>query len=131
LTLSPPINLDPKWLLSHAAYTASKYAMTLLTTGLAEQYRERGMVANCLWPATLIATAAVRNVVSDDDGLRRSRRPEVMADAAAVLLTRPAHEGSGQCYLDTEVLRQAGTTDLSVYAYDSAREEDLAPDLFL
>lgn len=130
LTLSPPINLDPKWLGAHAAYTVSKYAMTMLTLGLAEQYRDR-IIANCLWPATLIATAAVRNVVAGDDGIRASRRPEIMADAAAVLLTRQASAGSGGCYIDADVLRANGVSDLSAYAYDGAGEDELAPDLFL
>ena len=130
LTLSPPLNLDPKWLGAHAPYTVSKYAMTMLTLGLAEQYRDR-IIANCLWPATLIATAAVRNVVAGDDGIRASRRPEIMADAAAVLLTRPASAGSGECHIDADVLRASGISDLSDYAYDGASEDVLAPDLFL
>lgn len=131
LTLSPPINLDRKWFAAHAPYTASKYAMTMLTMGLAEEYRDQGIVANCLWPATLIATAAVRNVVAGDGGVRSSRRPEIMADAAEVLLTQPTSAGSGECYIDADVLRAAGVTDLSAYAYDGASEADLSPDLFL
>lgn len=131
LTLSPPLNPDPKWLAEHAPYTVSKYAMTMLTIGLAEQYREEGIVANCLWPATLIATAAVRNIVGGDSGIRASRRPEIMADAAAVLLTQPASAGSGNCYIDADVLKATGITDLSGYAYDGASEQDLAADLFV
>ena len=131
LTLSPPLNPDPKWLAAHAPYTVSKYAMTMLTLGLAEQYRDHGIVANCLWPATLIATAAVRNIVAGDAGIRTSRRPEIMADAAAVLLTQPAWAGSGRCYIDSDVLLGAGVTDLSGYAFDAAGEADLTPDLFI
>ncbi|GAA4351858.1 SDR family oxidoreductase [Angustibacter luteus] len=131
LTLSPPLNPDPKWLAGHAPYTVSKYAMTMLTLGVAEQYREHGIVANCLWPATLIATAAVKNVVAGEEGMRASRRPEIMADAAGLLLTRPASAGTGHCYLDEEVLRSSGVVDLSVYAHDGASEHDLQPDLFL
>ena len=131
LTLSPPLNLDPKWLAVHAPYTVSKYAMTMLTIGLAAQYRDKGLVANCLWPATLIATAAVRNVVAGDAGIRTSRRPEITADAAAVLLTQPASAGSGQCYIDADVLNSVGVTDLSDYAYDGGRDEELSPDLFI
>jgi citronellol/citronellal dehydrogenase len=131
LTLSPPLNLDPKWLAEHAPYTVSKYAMTMLTLGLAAQYCDAGMVANCLWPATLIATAAVRNVVAGEAGMRAARRPEIMADAAAVLLTQPAPAPTGNCYIDAEVLQAAGITDLSPYAYDGAAEQDLAPDLFI
>lgn len=131
LTLSPPLNLDPKWLAEHAPYTVSKYAMSMLTIGLAAQYRDKGIVANCLWPATLIATAAVRNIVAGNDGIRASRRPEIMADAAAVLLTQPASAGNGNCYIDAEVLTAAGITDLSGYAYDGTPEQDLAADLFV
>jgi citronellol/citronellal dehydrogenase len=131
LSLSPPLNLDPKWFAEHAPYTVSKYAMTMLTLGLAAQYRVQGVVANCLWPATLIATAAVQNVVAGDSGMRASRRPEIMADAAAVLLTRPASEGSGQCYIDADVLRSAGVTDLSDYAWEGAGDDELAADLFV
>lgn len=131
LTLSPPINLDRRWLGEYAPYTASKYAMTLLTLGLAEQYRGAGIVANCLWPETLIATAAVQNVVAGDEGIRSSRRPEIMADAAAILLTRSAAAGSGECLIDADVLRAHGITDLSPYAHDGADDRDLERDLFL
>ena len=131
LTLSPPLNPDPKWLAVHAPYTVSKYAMTMLTLGVAEQYRNHGIAACCLWPATLIATAAVQNIVAGDDGMRAARSPEIMADAAAVLLTRDSSESNGKCYVDAEVLRAAGVTDLSPYAYDGAGEDELAPDLFL
>ena len=131
LTLSPPLNLDPKWLAEHAPYTVSKYAMTMLTIGLAAQYHDKGIVANCLWPATLIATAAVQNIVAGDNGIRTSRRPEIMADAAAVLLTQPPTAGNGTCYIDADVLTAAGIIDLSHYAHDNASEQDLAPDLFI
>ncbi|ONH60424.1 short chain dehydrogenase [Frankia sp. CcI49] len=131
ITLSPPLNLDRQWLSRHAPYTVSKYAMTMLTLGLAEEYRDRGITANCLWPATLIATAAVRNVVAGDAGMRASRRPEIMADAAAVLLARPAEAGTAECYLDEDVLRISGVTDLSRYANDAAYGANLEPDLFV
>ena len=131
VTLSPPINLDPRWLAEHAPYTVSKYAMTLLTLGVAEQFRDRGIVANCLWPETLIATAAVQNVVAGDAGIRGSRRPEIMADAAAILLTRPQNEGTGECLIDADVLRRAGVADLTGYIHDGADETGLVKDLFL
>lgn len=131
LSLSPPLSLDRKWLAHHAPYTVSKFAMTMLTLGLAEQYRDRGITANCLWPATLIGTAAVQNVVAVDNGMSRSRRPEIMADAAAVLLTRAASEGNGECYLDEEVLHAVGIDDLSGYAYDAANDGHLQADLFV
>ncbi|WP_043735904.1 SDR family oxidoreductase [Nocardia asiatica] len=131
LTLSPPLNLDPIWFSEYAPYTVSKYGMTMLTLGVAEQYRERGIAANCLWPRTLIATAAVQNVVAGDEGMRAARRPEIMADAAALVLTYTAEEASGRCFIDDEVLRAAGVSDLSRYLHDGATEDRLETDLFL
>ncbi|WP_116200521.1 SDR family oxidoreductase [Amycolatopsis circi] len=128
LTLSPPINLDRKWFGAHAPYTVSKYAMTMLTLGLAEQYRHHGLAANCLWPRTLIATAAVQNIVGGDDGMRAARRPEIMSDAAHLVLTGSA---SGECYLDDDVLRAHGVTDFAEYRYGTATEDQLQTDLFL
>ena len=131
LTLSPPLNLDPKWFRTFSPYTASKYAMTMLTLGVAEQYRDAGITANCLWPETLIATAAVQNIVAGAEGIQSSRRPEIMADAAGIVLTRPKDVGSGECLIDAEVLRGAGVADLSAYAYEGAAESDLEMDLFI
>ena len=131
LTLSPPLNLDRRWLAVHAPYTVSKYAMTMLTLGVAEQYREQGIAANCLWPRTLIATAAVQNIVAGDEGMRSARRPEIMADAAALILSGFPRENTGQCYVDEDVLRAAGITDLTPYLADGASEEHLETDLFL
>ena len=131
LTLSPPVDLDPRWLGGHAPYTLSKYGMTILTLGLAAELRDRGIAANCLWPRTIIATAAVQNLLGGDEAMARSRRPEIVADAAHAILTRPASESTGNCFIDDEVLAQAGVTDLSQYRYGDASEEDLQPDLFL
>jgi citronellol/citronellal dehydrogenase len=131
LTLSPPLNLDRKWLAQHAPYTVSKYAMTMLTLGVAEGRRDEGVAANCLWPRTLIATAAVQNIVGGDAAMATSRRPEIMADAAYEILTRPARECTGNTFIDDEVLRDAGVTDLSSYRFEAARDEDLQLDVFL
>jgi citronellol/citronellal dehydrogenase len=105
LTLSPPLNLDPHWLGAHAAYTVSKYAMTMLTRGLATQSHPRPLAANCLWPRTTIATAAVQYVVGGDAVMAASRKPEIMADAAHAILTRGAAEVTGECFIDEDVLR--------------------------
>jgi citronellol/citronellal dehydrogenase len=131
LTLSPPLNLDRRWLKEHAPYTVSKYAMTMLTLGVAEQYRDEGVLANCLWPRTLIATAAVQNLVGGDDGMKVARRPEIMADAAHVVLTRGPGAASGECLIDDEVLRAGGITDFAPYRYGDATEAQLKTDLFL
>ncbi|ALL79728.1 short-chain dehydrogenase (plasmid) [Pseudonocardia sp. EC080610-09] len=131
LTLSPPLNPDPVWLAAHAPYTISKYGMTMLTVGLGHQEHPVPLAANCLWPRTTIATAAVQNLVGGDAAMAVSRRPEIMADAAHVILARKASEATGQTYIDEEVLRAAGVTDFASYRFDGASEEDLKIDLFL
>jgi citronellol/citronellal dehydrogenase len=130
LTLSPPIDLDPKWLGPHAAYTLSKYGMSMLTLGVAEELRGDGVAANCLWPRTLIATAAVQNLLGGEASMARSRRPEIVADAAHAILSRPPADCTGTCFIDDDVLRAEGVTDFAPYLF-TGREEDLATDLFL
>ena len=115
LSLSPPLNLSPKWLGAHPAYTLAKYGMSLLTLGWAAEYAEHGVAANCLWPETLIATAAVQNLLGGDDAMAVSRTPEIVADAAVEILGRPSRECTGNTFLDVDVLREAGITDLSKY----------------
>ena len=131
LTLSPPLNMDRKWLAAHAPYTVSKYAMTMLTLGVAESRREQGIAANCLWPRTIIATAAVQNLLGGDAAVAVSRRPEIMGDAAFEILTRPARECTANTFIDDEVLAEAGVTDLSSYRFGAGNEDDLQTDLFL
>src|SRR4051794_24891308 len=127
LTLSPPLNLDPKWFGPHVAYTIAKYGMSMCTLGMAEEFR--GEVAfNSLWPRTIIATAAVQNLLGGDAAMARSRRPEIMADAAYAIFTRPARECTGNFFIDEDLLEGV---DLGRYRYGDAAEEDLAPDLFL
>lgn len=130
LTLSPPIDLDPKWLGPHAAYTLSKYGMTMLTLGLAEELKDAGVAANALWPRTLIATAAVQNLLGGEASMARARRPEIVADAAHAVLVQDPASCTGNCLIDDEVLKSTGVTDFSSYLY-SGTEEDLALDLFL
>jgi citronellol/citronellal dehydrogenase len=131
LTLSPPLNMDRKWLAAHAPYTVSKYAMTMLTLGVAEGRRAEGIAGNCLWPRTLIATAAVQNLLGGDDQIARARRPEIVADAAHAVLTRPARECTGNTFIDDEVLAEIGITDLSSYRYGDGTEDQLETDIFL
>ena len=128
LTLSPPLSTDPRWLRGHAAYTVSKMGMTMLTLGVAEDERAHGVGANCLWPRTLIATAAVQNLLGGDEAMARARTPEIVADAARVILERDPREATGNVYIDDEVLAEDGVTDLERY-----REGDgeLALDLFV
>lgn len=130
LTLSPPLNPDPRWLEVHAPYTLTKYGMTMLTLGVAHQYRGR-VAANCLWPQTLIATAAVNNIAGGEAAMRASRNPQIMADAAAILLSRGL-EHTGHCHLDAEVLKLTVRGDLSKYATIAGTpDEALQGDLFV
>ena len=131
LTLSPPLNLDRRWLRDHAPYTVSKYAMTMLTLGVAEHYRDQGIAANCLWPRTTIATAAVMNIVGGEAVMAVSRKPEIMADAAHCVLTQPATTYTAQTLIDEDVLRDAGVADFAPYRYAGATEEQLQTDIFL
>lgn len=125
LSLSPPVNLDPKWLGAHPAYTLAKYGMSMLTLGWAAEYAEHGVAANCLWPETMIATAAVQNLLGGDDVMSRTRTPEIVADAAVEILARPARECTGNTFLDVDVLAEAGVTDLSQYGGSGELEWDI------
>jgi citronellol/citronellal dehydrogenase len=116
LTLSPPISLDPKWLKGHIAYTVAKYGMSLLALGFAEEFRDAGIASNALWPRTLIATAAVQNLLGGDEAMKRSRKPELYADAAYTVITKPAREYTGQTLLCEDVLAAEGITDMDQYS---------------
>jgi citronellol/citronellal dehydrogenase len=129
LTLSPPLSLDPRWYGPHLAYTLAKFGMSMCTAGMSAEHAEAGIAFNSLWPRTIIATAAVRNLLGGEAAIARSRRPEIVADAAHHILTRPARETTGNFFIDDEVLADAGVTDLSVYAYEP--DADLQVDLFL
>jgi citronellol/citronellal dehydrogenase len=131
LTLSPPLNMDRRWLRHHAPYTVSKYAMTMLTLGVAESQRDAGIAANCLWPRTLIATAAVQNLLGGEQSMSGARTPEIVADAAHEILVQSARECTGNTFIDDEVLRAAGVTDFAKYRFGSGSEDDLALDIFL
>lgn len=129
LNLAPPLNFEAKWFAPHVAYSMAKYGMSLCVLGMAEEYRAEGVAFNALWPRTAIATAAIRNVIGGDELIRRSRKPEIIADAAWFILTRPAREFTGNFCVDDEVLEAAGITDLTGYAVDP--DVDLAPDFFV
>jgi len=129
LNLSPPINLDPQWFAKHLAYTMSKYGMSMVAMGLAEELATHRIAANTLWPKTTIATAAVQNLLGGDFLVQRSRTPEIVADAAFYILQRPSYECSGNFFIDEEVLTAEGITDFKKYAVNP--ENKLMPDLFL
>ena len=128
LTLSPPLSTDPRWLRGHAAYTLSKMGMTILTLGVAADEAQHRVAANCLWPRTMIATAAVENLLGGDEMLARCRDPRIMADAAHAILSLDPAGCTGNTFLDDELLAQIGVTDLSEYAADGA---ELQLDLFV
>jgi citronellol/citronellal dehydrogenase len=130
LTLSPPLNLNPRWFADHVGYTISKYNMSMLTLGWAEEFREDGIAFNSLWPRTVIATAAVKNLLGGEEAMARSRTPEIVADAAYAILTRPSRECTGNFLIDEDVLAEEGVTDLDRYRADPESGE-LATDLFL
>ena len=132
LTLSPPLDLDPRWLGAHAPYTLSKYGMSLLTLGAAAELREAGVAANALWPRSVIATAAVKNLLGGDEVMAKSRTPEIVADAAYAILTQPSRECTGNLFIDDEVLAElAGITDLGGYHASGEGGGELMPDFFV
>lgn len=114
LTLSPPIRLEPQWL-KPTAYMMAKFGMTLCALGMAEELRAAGIASNTLWPRTMVATAAVQNLLGGDEAMARSRKPEVYADAAYAVLTQPASSYTGRSLLCEDVLVESGVSDLSVY----------------
>ncbi len=130
LTLSPPLNLAPEWAGKHLAYTMAKYGMSLTTLGLAEEFRDDGVAVNSLWPATLIDTAAIRNMPGGRRMVQAARSPQIVADAAHAVLVRDSRGCTGNFYTDAEVLREEGITDLTGYSL-GAPEDQLVPDIFL
>jgi len=131
LSLSPPINMAPHWLKPFSPYTVSKYGMTILTLGMAEEFREYGISCNTLWPATYIATAAVAVNLGGDGAEAVSRKPEIMADAAHAILTTAKGSLSGQSLLDESALARIGITDLRSYACIPENADKLQKDFFL
>lgn len=128
LSLSPPLNLSPRWLGAHPGYTLAKYGMSILTLGWAAEFASAGIAANTLWPESMIATAAVQNLLGGENAMARARQPEIMADAAIQILTTPSRELTGQNLIDVDVLRSAGVTDLSGYGGGDDLQYDLYVD---
>jgi len=132
LSLSPPLNLSPKWLGAHTGYTLAKYGMTMVTLGLAAEFAGDGIAANTLWPRTTIATAAVQFALGGDRMMKVSRTPEIYADAAYEVLIQPARTYTGQTLIVEDVLEAAGITDFSAYAATPGTPDSgLFPDIFL
>lgn len=129
LTLSPPLNMNLKWFKSHVAYTLTKYNMSMMALAWSEEFRSFGIASNALWPRTTIDTAAVRNLLGGDALAKMSRKPEILADAAYYILSKPSAECTGNTFIDDEVLAKEGVTDLDKYAVIPGAQ--LYNDLFL
>lgn len=129
LNLSPPLNLNPKWFAQHLAYTISKYGMSMIVLGLAEEFRRERVAVNALWPQTTIATAAVQNLLGGDALMQMSRTPEIVADAAFAILSKPSATCTGNFFIDEDVLRKEGVHDFSTYAVNASQK--LMTDIFI
>jgi len=126
---SPPLNMEERWFAPHVAYTMAKFGMSMCVLGMAGELRADGIAVNAIWPRTVIATAAVQNLLGGDSTMQGSRTPEIMADAAHAILTKPSREFTGNFCVDEEILKKEGVTDFSKYA--SVPGADLIPDFFL
>jgi citronellol/citronellal dehydrogenase len=129
LNNSPPLNMEARWFGPHVAYTMAKYGMSMCALGMAEELRDDGIAVNTLWPRTLIATAAVQNLLGGDDMIRGSRLPDIMADAAHAILTKPSRQFTGNFCIDEDVLRGVGVTDFA--KYQAVPGSELIPDYFI
>jgi len=116
ITLSPPVNLNPKWLAGHVAYTMTKYNMSMMAMAWAAELKQYNIASNALWPRTTIDTAAVRNILGGDALARMSRTPDILADAVYYILNKPPASCTGNCFIDEEVLAKEGITDLEKYS---------------
>jgi len=128
LALAPPLNMYEKWFAPHVAYSMAKYGMSMCVLGMAGEFREQGIAVNALWPRTTIATAAV-HMLGGDELMMHSRKPEIMADAAYVILTKPSREFTGNFCIDDSVIEGEGIADLSHYSVNAGLP--LSPDFFV
>ncbi len=129
LNISPPLNMETRWFAPHVAYTMAKFGMSMCVLGMAGEYKDKGVAFNALWPKTTIATAAVQNLLGGDAVMKGSRKPSIMGDAAHVIFNKPSRECTGNFFIDEEVLRSAGKTNLDEYAMVPGA--NLLPDFFV
>ncbi len=129
LNMSPPLNMEARWFAPHVAYTMAKFGMSMCVLGMSKELKRDNIAVNALWPRTTIATAAVQNLLGGDQMIQKSRKPDILADAAYFILRRKASEATGNFYIDDEVLKEEGITDLSGYAIDPSAS--LMPDFFI
>ncbi|MCC6811958.1 MAG: NAD(P)-dependent oxidoreductase [Deltaproteobacteria bacterium] len=129
LTLSPPLNMEPRWFGPHVAYSMAKYGMSMCVLGMAEEFRDKGVAVNALWPRTAIATAAIKNLLGGDDAIKGCRTADIMADAAHAILTTNSRELTGQFIIDDDILKARGVKDFEKYAVTPGAP--LFPDFFV
>jgi citronellol/citronellal dehydrogenase len=128
LNMSPPLSMKEHWFRPHVAYTMAKYGMSECTLGHAGEFRTHGIAVNSLWPRTAIATAAMQMIPGVD--LALCRKPEILADAAWLILTSDARANTGNFYIDDELLAQHGVTDFDRYAMTPGNTRFM-PDFFV
>lgn len=131
LNLSPPLNLASKWFAQFSPYTVTKYGMSMLTLGMSEEFAGYGISVNSLWPQTMIATAAIEFQLGSRESFKQARTPEIMADAAHVILDSSGRRITGRLLIDEEILRESGVTEFGQYRFDRESDAALMPDLFI
>jgi citronellol/citronellal dehydrogenase len=129
LMISPPLDMKEKWFAPHTAYSMAKYGMSLVVLGLAGELRSRGIAVNALWPRTIIATAAIKNLLGGEARMRTSRKPDIMADAAYAIFEKPARDFTGRFLIDDTFLTGEGVTNFDQYRVDAT--QSLSPDFFV
>ncbi|HEX8902836.1 NAD(P)-dependent oxidoreductase [Vitreimonas sp.] len=129
LMLSPPLDMSPRWFGNHVAYTMAKYGMSMCVLGMAEEFKDQGVAFNALWPRTGIATAAIEFALAGEEGMKHCRTPDIMADAAHVIFTKPSRQCTGNFFIDDLVLYEAGVREFDKYRVDPTKS--LMPDFFV
>jgi citronellol/citronellal dehydrogenase len=129
LMLSPPLDMDAKWFRGHTAYTMAKFGMSMCVLGMAAEFADEGIAFNALWPRTGVATAAIRNALTGDEGMKHCRTPEILSDAAYLIFNKPAKSFTGRFLIDDNFLAENGVADFDRYRVDPTK--DLMPDFFV
>jgi citronellol/citronellal dehydrogenase len=129
LMISPPLDMKEKWFAPHTAYSMAKFGMSLVVLGLAGELRPKGIAVNALWPRTIIATAAIKNLLGGESRMRQARKPEIMADASYAIFSTPSRELTGRFLIDDTFLAERGVSDFEQYRVDPT--QPLAQDFFL
>ena len=129
LMLSPPLDMDPKWFRGHTAYTMAKFGMSMCVLGMAAEFADDGIAFNALWPRTGVATAAIRNALAGDEGMKHCRTTDVLSDAAYLIFNKPAKSFTGRFLIDDNFLAENGVADFDRYRVDPTK--DLMPDFFV